>query len=160
MVRWTVAILAPMLFWPGSATAGWRGAEWGMTPEQVAMTLPEAAQNKGAFSDRIEGKTIGNVGRYVWDKDVFQSVFYFDAAGLASVALTPSRQSACKSLATKLLETHGEPLRVSDQAILKLVIWHDPKAASRVRLLLMGEGGCTLYYERLSDYEAVDKRLR
>lgn len=46
---------------------------------------------------------------------------------------------------------------VSDQIILRLLIWHDRPAGTRIRLLV-SESLCDLNYERLSDYEAHDLR--
>ncbi len=145
--------------WPNLARAGWRGAEWDMNPAQVAAALPEALLDKGAKGERLQGKTIGNVGRFTLGGQQAKGVFYYDKAGLQSVALTPEK-AACPAVARGVLAEFGEPMGISDQVILKVVIWHDAKAANRVRLLLLGTGDCTVYYERLSDYEEIDKRLK
>jgi hypothetical protein len=46
-------------------------------------------------------------------------------------------------------------VRVSDQTILRLVIWHDPPNQNRIRLLLSRDV-CDVNYERLSDYQSID----
>lgn len=160
-MRWLPVCLAIVLAYPGAATAGWRGAEWGMAPEEVATILPDAPLSKGTSGDRLGGKTIGNVGQHTMGKEKLKAVFYYDERGLQSVGLSPRRPKSCPALTATLIETYGEPLRISDQQILMLIIWHDRPTSSRIRLLVLGgRGGCTLYYERLSDYEEADKRLR
>jgi len=159
-MRWIArAAVVTAILWPGASAAGWRGAEWDMDPEQVAAAIPAAALDKGAKGERLKGKTIGNVGRFMMGDHQVKGVFYYDKAGLQSVALTPDK-AACPVVARGVLAELSEPMRISDQVILKVVIWHDAKAANRVRLLLLGTGDCTVYYERLSDYEEIDKRLK
>lgn len=158
-MRWMSLILAAAALWPGAAMAGWRGAEWGMTPEQVAAATPAGlAPLRKSSTPSKEGKFTNNAGVFESGQFSFTTAFTYDAKGLASIGLTPTRAKACQALAKATLAERGKPLRVSDQSILMLLIWHEPEASNRVRLLLLGGGsGCTLYYERLSDYEAYDK---
>lgn len=161
-MRWVLWATTAALLWPGAAAAGWRGAEWGMSPEQVAAATPVgvAPIGKPPKPDK-EGKFTGNAGRFEAGGFKFTTAFTFDDKGLASVGLTPTRAKACQAFAKATLAERGQPLRVSDQTLLMLLIWHEADAGNRVRLLLPGAGaGCTLYYERLSDYEEADKRLK
>lgn len=159
-MRWVMCAAAAVLLWPSVAAAGWRGAEWDMTPEQVAAATSGEAALVAKRRKSME-KTIGNRGTYVDRGTKFQTTYYFDQRGLAMIGLEPPRKFNCASLAEPLVAAYGDPVVFSDQVILRLVIWHDAKAATRIRLLVSaGAGICTLYYERLSDYEAYDKRPR
>jgi len=124
-----------------------------MTPEQVvaATGTPLSRGNSGL---RLDGKQVGNVGEYRSTEGRFQTVYYFDDAGLAHIALY-HKSGKCSDVVNFLAATYGEPVRISDQAILRLVIWHDRGSATRVRLLLSASI-CDVNYERLSDYESID----
>lgn len=114
----------------------------------------QAPLSQGSSGDRLGGKQIGNVGEYRLGEARFRSVYYYDDRGLAHVALH-RKSGSCREILEAVAKQYGEPVRISDQAILRLVIWHDRGAGNRIRLLLSA-GNCNLNYERLSDYEAVD----
>jgi hypothetical protein len=141
------------------AYAGWRGAEWGMTAEQVRDAMNGEAPLKKSPRDDTEAK-VANVGEYVWEKNRFRSLYYYDTDGLLSVTLNwkaRPKEEQCRALLEHLVATYGQPLRVSDQMLFKNIIWHDRNQQNRVRLMVsLPAGICTLYYERLSEYEAHD----
>ncbi len=135
--------------------AQWQETRWGMTPEEVAAAMNGAAPlSRGSRGDRLDGKTIGNVGEYRLGGARFRAVYYYDAAGLAHVGLY-RRSGDCRQILMALEEMHGRPARISDQTIFRLIIWHDRPAGNRIRLLA-SQNLCDLNYERLSDYEEID----
>jgi hypothetical protein len=149
--------LAAILFGGSAAEARWEATEWGMTPEQVAGAMAGSAPlSQGSRGDRLGGKTIGNVGEHRFAGARFRAVYYYDAGGLAHVALY-RRSGNCRDIQAALAAAYGRPVVVSDQLILRLLIWHDRPAGTRIRLLL-STSLCDLNYERLSDYEAHDLR--
>jgi len=138
-----------------AADAQWQETRWGMTPEEVAAAMNGLAPlSRGSRGDRLGNKTIGNVGEYRLGRARFRAVYYYDAAGLAHVGLY-RRSGDCRQILMALEEMHGRPVRISDQVILRLIIWHDQPAGNRIRLLV-SQSLCDLNYERLSDYEAID----
>ena len=156
MRSWLAAALAIALG-ASAAEARWQATEWGMTPEQVAAAMAGAAPlSEGRSGDRLGGKTIGNVGEHSFAGARFRAVYYYDSGGLAHVALY-RRSGNCREIQAALVAAYGRPVVVSDQLILRLVIWHDRPAGTRIRLLV-SERVCNLNYERLSDYEAHDLR--
>ena len=150
-------LIATSLFLSGTtANARWEATEWNMTPEQVAAVMgPAAPLSRGRRGDRLDGKRVGNVGFHGFAGARFRTVYYYDDRGLAQVALSTQSRN-CRQIVDALVQSYGEPVRISDQVILRLIIWHDPEAANRIRLLVSA-GVCSLHFERLSDYEAVDR---
>jgi hypothetical protein len=144
------------------AHAGWRGAEWGMTPAQVAEAMkgeaPLSRAGKAGKADSIDRP--GNKGIFEWDGEKFEVVYVFDKDGLESIGLDSKKKvtaKSCEQMVQRLVTQHGRPLRISDQTILKLIIWHDKPSENRLRLMVSIPAGiCTLFYERLSEYEAHD----
>lgn len=153
---WRTAVAAFALALAAApAAAGWEAAEWDMTPRQVAAAMAgRAPLGRGSGSDRLGGKKVGNVGIHTIGKARFRAVYHFDARGLSLVHLELQR-GRCDDLYRELVARHGPPLRVSDQLVLRLFIWHDRPQRTRVRLLVSASL-CNLNYERLSDYEAHD----
>lgn len=145
---------------PQVSHAGWRGAEWNMAPEQVAAVDSSAPLDKGRPGERLGKRRIGNVGSQTIGEVPVRAVYYYDKKGLGLVSLTPDKLSDCQAMARGILAERGEPFRISDQVILKLIIWHEKDSGNRLRLMLSDAGICTLYYERLEDYEAIDHRLK
>lgn len=155
----SLAVLALLCAAP--AHAGWRGAEWNTSPEQVAGAMKgEAPLTKaGANGKAAAGRLAGNKSAFVWDGDKFDVDYFYDEAGLKSVTLEPKKASrkACMTLVDRVIAERGQPLRMSDQTIIKLLIWHDKPAGNRIRLMLTGTGeACWLHYERLTDFEERD----
>lgn len=137
------------------ASAGWQATRWNMTPEQVAEAMAgQAPLSSGSSRDRLGEKRIGNVGTYRLGSARFRSVYYYDDRGLAHVALYRTAGD-CREIYAGIAREHGAPVRISDQLILRLFIWHDRAAETRIRLLV-SQSLCNLNYERLADYEAHD----
>jgi hypothetical protein len=154
-----IAGLTLVLSLAPSAEAGWRGAEWGMAPEQVRDVMKGEAPLAKSRRDDMEAK-VANIGEYIWEGHKFRSLYYCDANGLVRVALdwkARPKEKTCGALLEHLIAAHGQPLRVSDQILFKNIIWHDKANNNRVRAMVsLPAGICTLYIERLSDYEAHD----
>jgi hypothetical protein len=137
------------------AAAGWQSMRWNMTPEQVAEAMAgQAPLSRGRRDDRLGDKRIGNVGTYRLGNARFRSVYYYDDRGLAHVGLY-RLSGDCREIYASIAREHGAPVRTSDQLILRLFIWHDRAAETRIRLLVSASI-CDLNYERLADYEAHD----
>jgi len=137
------------------AAAGWQATRWNMTPQEVAAAMAgQAPLSDGSSRDRLGGKRIGNVGSYRLGNARFRSVYYYDDRGLAHVALYRI-SGDCREIYASIAREHGTPVRTSDQLILRLFIWHDRAAETRIRLLV-SQSLCDLNYERLADYEAHD----
>jgi hypothetical protein len=135
--------------------AGWQSTRWNMTPEQVADAMAgHAPRSRGNSGDRMGQKRVGNVGSFRLGNATFRSVYYYDANGLAHIALGRTSGN-CRDIYASLVREHGVPVRVSDQLILRLFIWHDRAAENRIRLIV-SQSLCDLNYERLADYEAID----
>lgn len=163
MVRRIMAAVALLLAAP-AAHAGWRGAEWNMTPQQVTDAMKgEAPLTRAERKGKADENSSGNAGKHVQDGETFEVNYYYDAKGLRSVFLDlaekkpKARSAKCAAFLQRLIAAHGQPLRESDQIIMRLLIWHDKPNQNRMRLVL-SEGGqaCGLFYERLGDYEAND----
>jgi hypothetical protein len=149
----SIAPAALLLALPaGIAEAGWERAQWNMTPEQVAEAMGgQAPLRRGG---RLGDKVVRNVGQHSIGRARFRTEYYYDAQGLALVTLD-RRSGDCREIAQSIVDQHGQPLRTSDQVILRLFIWHDRPQSNRIRLMV-SHGLCNLHYERLSDYEAHD----
>jgi hypothetical protein len=138
------------------AQAGFENTEWGMTPEQVEAAMSGKAKlSKGSKGKELEGKRIGNAGTYEVDEIEFSSTYYYDDRGLAQVSLDAEFKQ-CTEVVRSVMAKHGQPKKVSDQIILRLIIWHDEANSNRLRLLYSQAGICNLNYERLDDYKDVD----
>jgi len=116
----------------------------------------QAPQSRGGRADRLGDKQIGNVGEFAGYGARFRSIYYYDARGLAHIALQ-RRSGNCQEIYRNVLRELGPPIRISNQFLLTLYIWHDRNMHNRIRLMVF-EGVCDLNYERLSDYEAIDLR--
>jgi hypothetical protein len=140
-----------------TAKAGFKAAQWGMSPEQVAVAMPDAAPlNNGSSAESFEGKKIGNIGSYESNGHRFRTVYYYDERGLSMVALN-ARPKECAAIYQDLVVANGRPYRTSEQMMFSLFIWHNSPENNRLRLMASPKAGiCTLYYERLDDYKAAD----
>jgi hypothetical protein len=120
--------------------------------EQVEAAMPGTRHiDRGS---RVEDFVERSRGRHAWGEDSVPASYYYDDAGLARVTLTLPRRD-CQDTARQLVGRYGEALRISNQTILVLVIWHDEPNATRIRLV-MSTAMCSLNFERLSTYRAHD----
>jgi hypothetical protein len=134
------------------ALAGWEATEWGMSPEQVEAAVPGA--ERLLRGETLDGKRAMSREPYQLGEQHLQARYFYDANGLAMVEVDVSRRE-CNAAVDVLLQRYGNPLRISDQAILRLVIWHDEPTGTRIRTLL-STNVCSVYFERLADYRDVD----
>ncbi len=143
-----------MLFATG-AQAGWETTEWGMTPQQVAAAAGDAAVPvQRPYKDRQGDMVIANSGEYAIGPDRLKSRFYYEQDRLVMIGMSLDRKH-CASLVNSLQARYGAPLRISDQVILKLIIWHEAATNTRIRLLV-STSICDLYFEPRDRYLAVD----
>lgn len=121
--------------------AGWEGAEWGMTPEQVSAAVPGIRLVR-------RGMSLSNARKQgVRDAVLFglelEAEYFYGPDGLSFIRFeVPFRR--CGALVDGLLTEHGQPTNVSDQVILKLISWEDPAAGNRLILLHSAAGVCDL----------------
>jgi len=121
--------------------AGWEGAEWGMTPEQVSAAVP------GVRSVR-RGMSLSNA-RMQGVRDValfdtgLEAQYFYGPDGLAFIRFDVPF-GRCEALVEGLLAAHGQPSDTRDQVILKLITWEDPEAGNRLVLLHSSAGICDL----------------
>lgn len=149
------SLIFSVLAFSSPLSAGWQNTEWGMTAEEVEAAMGgQAPLNRGRRDERLGDKEIRNVGEHQTRDARFRAVYYYDEAGLSHVALEPV-SGDCEAIVAALLVEYGEPIKISDQAILRLVIWHDQAKQNRIRLML-SSGICNVNYERLSDYAVFD----
>ncbi|KSB90966.1 hypothetical protein AS593_12490 [Caulobacter vibrioides] len=64
---------------------------------------------------------------------------------------------SCKAVGGAILRRLGKPLKVSDQVLFWLLIWHDEPSQTRIRQMLSPQAGlCAVHFERLSTYRDHD----
>lgn len=123
------------------ADAGWEGANWGMTPEQVSAAVPGVrAVRAGMTLDNARKRGVRDASLYGIE---LEASYFYGPGGLAFIRFdVPFRQ--CEPLVDGLLADHGQPTEVSDQVILKVITWQDPDAGNRLVLLHSTAGICDL----------------
>ncbi|HRO33113.1 MAG TPA: hypothetical protein PLQ03_06835 [Brevundimonas sp.] len=134
---------------PASDDIAW-GASLGAVQSAVTGRPPRSSRD-----DVNDFHVLWTARDHIDDVEV-EALFYFDnAQSLEMVAFeAPYRQ--CRDVIASIVERFGRPVTMSDQAILRLIIWHDEGRQRRLRLLVSQAGICTLYYERLATYQAGD----
>lgn len=127
--------------------AGWNGAEWNMTAEQVAeATDGLAPQSSGKRKDKLDGRLVGNVGEQKLGKAKFRAVYYYDNAGLAQITLN-RRSGSCEGVLRALTDQFGEPTTMQDQVVLRTLTWLKPREENRVTLVV-SRGLCDVILQK------------
>lgn len=138
---------------PPQPAAGWQGAAWGMTPEQVAGAVPgiRAVRWGTSLSDArkrgVRATEVYGIG--------VEAEYFYGPGGLAFIRLD-APFGRCGDLVDGLLAEHGSPTEVSDQAILKLITWEDPDAGNRLVLLHSSAGICDLRIRSIAEAGSGD----
>ena len=144
----TIATAIALLSAP--AHAGWENAAWGMTPEQVSAVVP------GLRPVRFGMSLSGARKRSVRDTDLYgiavEAEYFYDRVGLAFIRFDVPFDR-CPDLVDGLLDQYAQPTHVSDQVILKVIVWEDAAAGNRVSLLHSSAGICDLRLRPLSEAE-------
>jgi hypothetical protein len=150
-------VLATIAFTP-PVHADWKGTSWGQQPSEVERTTGAKAKSiKPSVKDREGIGKLGNTYFFADGAAKSTANFYYDDRGLKSIEIT-SKSLKCNDVFSNLTKTYGKHIRHSNQTILHLFIWHDVERHNRIRLLVGGSGShCSTYYERLADYEEIDK---
>ena len=116
--------------------AGWNGAEWNMTSEQVEeATGGEALQSSGKRKDRLDGRVVGNVSEQTLGKAKYRAVYYYDDAGLSQITMN-RRSGSCESVLTALIDRFGQPTEMQNQGMLRTVTWLKPNESNRITLVV------------------------
>lgn len=145
---WPRTLVLPIALYANPLQAGWGGAEWNMSPEQVATsTGGQAPLSSGKRVDRLDGRKIGNVGEHVMAGAKFRTVYYYDDLELAQITFS-GRPRDCSTIAQSLVEQYGEPDAMTDQLILRTVTWHDPPNGNHLTLLV-SRSLCDMILQRL-----------
>jgi len=121
--------------------AGWEGAQWGMTPEQVSAAVPGVrVVRRGMSLSNARKQGVRDAALYGLE---LEAEYFYGPDGLNFIRFdVPFRR--CGALVEGLLAEHGQPTDVSDQAILKLITWEDREAGNRLVLLHSAAGICDL----------------
>lgn len=147
----TLSAAMAMLVLTTGATAQEPALRWGMASAEVETAANAHPVRRG---ERMGDKQVRSRGHQRLGTLNLEARYFYDDDGLAMIQLEgPPRN--CRAVIEVLVEAHGEPVRVSDQVILRLVIWHDEAAERRVRLLI-SQGLCDVHYERLAEYREQD----
>jgi hypothetical protein len=143
---------------PGAALAGWEATAWGMTPEQAQAAMPDLQPVQNG--ETLDVGQVKSERPYEAAGVKAEARLYYGAAGLEMVAVEMGEgraKAACPKLVQAMLDRYGKPLSLSDQVILRVVIWHDEPRQTRVRMLVGGGGEiCSLHFARLSTYRDGD----
>lgn len=146
-----VAVLAHAVFAP-AALAGWKGTQWGMSPDEVLAAMPGARlTDRGGQLDVGKALTVSEDTSYGFKAEV---LYYYGDAGLELVGLEIPLKH-CRDVVKLFLDERGVPLINKDQKIIRLLIWHDEATETRIRFVL-GQGICGLNFERLATYRTHD----
>ena len=145
-----VAVAATITFnpLPSPATAGWQGAVWGMTPEQVSAAVPGVRAVH-------RGETLSNARKQgVRDSELYgvalQASYFYSPEGLTFIRFNvPFRR--CETVVGGLVAEHGHPSKVSEQAILRVIVWDDPESGNRLSLIHSASGICDLRIRSIHD---------
>jgi hypothetical protein len=126
---------------PLQTQAGWEGAEWGMTPEEVSAAVPGVrVVRRGMLLSDARNQSVRDVELY---SIRLEASYFYGPQGLTFIRFdVPFRR--CTTLVDGLVAEHGQPTSVSDQTILKIITWEDPEAANRLVLLHSTAGICDL----------------
>ena len=139
------------------ARAGYDKTEWGMSPEQVAQALgPERAAQVKPYAIRDGGWKVANRGVTVLGEDRLPTTYEYEDGKLVLILMQQKKQKNCAAAVRHVQLQLGNPYRISDQVILRLIIWHDPARNTRVRLLV-STSICDLHYEPLDQYIEADR---
>lgn len=140
MLRLAVAIAA--LTVPSAAFAGWGGAEWGMSREDVASVRGQAPERDGDV-DRYRG----TVGSYA-----VGLIYKFDGTGLIQIEVSPQNTGNCLPFMNAVRETYGAPFLTSDSEFISAEKWQDVANGNLVNLFSLKADeitSCHVLYEPL-----------
>ena len=142
-----VAATIALMFSPPSA-AGWEGAEWGMTPEQVSAAVPGMRTvRRGTSLSNARKQGVRDAALYEIE---LEAEYFYGSDGLAFIRFDVPF-GRCEALVDGLLAEQGQPTDVSDQAILKLITWENPEAGNRLVLLHSAAGICDLRIRSITE---------
>lgn len=123
------------------SNAGWEGANWGMTPEEVSAAVPGVRVVRWGMSlDNARRRGVKEAKLYEIE---LEASYFYGPDGLSFIRFdVPFRR--CEALVDGLLDEHGQPTDVSEQVLLKVITWEDPEAGNRLVLLHSPSGICDL----------------
>ncbi|MDR6530001.1 hypothetical protein J2800_000725 [Caulobacter rhizosphaerae] len=151
---WTIVTVLVLAAIPAAAQAGWAATEWDMTPAQVEAAMPQTKPLK--HGEALSMGQAKSVGSYPFGGQSVRAVYYYDDRGLSLVTLTVPFK-ACGAALEQLQRDHGQPLKISDQVLFRLAIWHDEPMQTRICAMISPEAKiCALNFERLSTYREHD----
>lgn len=120
-------VLAGGIALAGPAAAGWENTAWGMTPAEIAGIVP------GTRPPVDHGGRVLVSARHPIGGIEATALFGFEAGGLASVAFLLAGVERCRAAEAMLLEAHGNPGRIEQQAgDLVTWLWLDPRQENSI----------------------------
>lgn len=150
-------LLAALVITAGPASAGWQGAEWGMTVEEargrIAPSVPGLSTGPGSPLYSSDQHFARLVGTYRAGSHQFALAVGFDAAHrLGIVELRPADMSKCWALRADLRDRYGVAHEAPSTAIFEVNRWRVPAENNVVELNIMKgtTTTCTLKYRPLS----------
>lgn len=142
-------LVAAVLVAPSPVFAGWGGAEWDMSREEVAAFRGEKPSARHEDYDQYQGQVAG--------LDVRLNYSFTDE-GLTMISISGNDTTRCHELANVVRDTYGEPFDVSDSDFLSFTRWSDEKNGNIVKLFLTKVDSkpidCTVAYEPLQQPNA------
>jgi len=147
-IRHCAALLVVVLplAWFGQASAGWRYAEWRMTPDEVIAASDGTAKSHFVANRRAWGEYPKLAAPYRDGELTFEAWFYFDrySGGLKAVRLVPTGNYWCIDVRAGLTDRYGTVHSFDDGR----AVWTDEAHDNRISLI--GFRGCSVKYEPLS----------
>lgn len=141
-------LAAAVLLAPSPVFAGWGGAEWGMSREEVASVRGEQPVAQDGEFDRY----MGTVGPFA-----VGFTYKFGAAGLVGIVIYPTETAECWRFEDAVRETYGEPFSKKAGRYVASEKWRDEATGNLVDLFEMksdGKTSCHVMYEPLQQPNA------
>lgn len=136
---------------PTHALAGWNGAEWGMTPQQVeSATSGFARMIRSELPQEGADLRVANQGEFSNEVSDFRVRYYFSSEGLAQIELVP-QFSDCQQVFSQFVAAFGAP-ETQEQVILRIHRWYDEENDNLIGLIHSTSRVCEVNFSSLERY--------
>lgn len=142
-MRQKVLLVVATFLAPTPLLAGWGGAEWGMSRDDVALVRNEPPVAQDGEFDRY----MGSVGVFA-----VGFAYKFGAAGLEGITIYPIDSAECSQFENAIRETYGEPFLKTAGRYVAAEKWRDEATGNLVDLFefeIDGKISCHVMYEPL-----------
>ena len=139
-------VAAAAVLFHAPASAGWRGAQWGMGLEDVdaASTLPVRTVRKTLPLKTHEIPPIGGKAKWAAPFGKTEVRYRYQPDGRARIDLEIPPAN-CEAALEWAVTQWGQPAKVQDQVILTTVSWDDPEQENSM-FALVSAPVCTLTF--------------